>query len=230
MEKEFEALEKIDNTLCLNWNNGYLEFALDTDNHCDISSHKEMIDCLDAIQQALLELEQIKEVKPCEAIEELENYLFNEWKQNHVNVGCDYKLEAELAKQLNNLKAIKNALLEFKRLDLLLKLPSEQSSSHFTYKDKNLVCMQSTKYSKLMNAFLEYEETQELEKVLEVIFEKPLSLLVLKLFERSGISDLEYEFFVEGYKAVIEEINEDVKEQIATEEEFNLLKRHLNGK
>ena len=45
-----------------------------------------------------------------EVLEELKNYLFNEWTQNHVNVGCDYKLEAELEKQIKNLNAIKSAL------------------------------------------------------------------------------------------------------------------------
>lgn len=67
---------------------------------------------------------------------------------------------------LEYFKKLKQALLEFKSLDLSLRLSSEQSSSHFTYKDKNLVCMQSTKYSKLMNAFLEYEKAQEQEKEL----------------------------------------------------------------
>ena len=37
--------------------------------------------------------------KEFEALEDLKNYLFNKWKQNHINFGCDYKLEAELEKQ-----------------------------------------------------------------------------------------------------------------------------------
>ena len=50
-------------------------------------------------------------------LDDLGNYLFNEWKQNHVNFGCDYKLEAELDKQLNNLKSVKQTLQRLEAID-----------------------------------------------------------------------------------------------------------------
>ena len=198
-------------------------------------------------------------------LDDLENYLFNEWKQNHVNFGCDYKLEAELEKQLNNLKSvkqalqrlesidnakpsealetlkdmligkgindsindyvdnlilpIKQALLEFRRLDLSLRLPDEQSSSHFTYKNKNLVCMQLAKYSELMNAFLEYEKAQEQEKVLEIIKEKRIDL---ESFYSSFVEndyDYDYNFYEKRYGTY--------GKYELTQEEFDLLKEVL---
>lgn len=54
--------------------------------------------------------------KEFEALEDLKNYLFNKWKQNHINFGCDYKLEAELEKQLKNLDPINQALTELKAI------------------------------------------------------------------------------------------------------------------
>lgn len=74
------------------------------------------------IEQALQRLEAIDNTKPNKALEELENYLFNEWKQNHVNIGCDYKLEAELDKQLNNLKHIKQVLIKAQEQENILNL------------------------------------------------------------------------------------------------------------
>ena len=135
MEKVFEALED------------WLEEKINED-EISISD----LEYFKKLKQALTELQAIKEAKPSVAIGELETLkeLFDEF--------------VKLPKNKIIIRAfddIKQALLEFKSLDLSLRLPSEQSSSHFTYKDKNLVCMQLTKYSKLMNAFLEYEKVQE---------------------------------------------------------------------
>lgn len=49
-------------------------------------------------------------------LNELENFIFEQWKQNHVNFGCDYKLETELEKQLSNLVLVKQELLEKQEL------------------------------------------------------------------------------------------------------------------
>ena len=77
---------------------------------CD--TKKEIDSFRNRLKQVLDYLKAIDNANPSEALEELEKYIFNEWKQNHVNFGCDYKLEAELNNQLNNLKSIKQALLK----------------------------------------------------------------------------------------------------------------------
>lgn len=111
-------------------------------NYCSVDLPNE----LKCVEQALQRLEQIDNTEPSEALECLKIL------EDCADIWGDYSHIVE---------SIEQSLLEFKRLDLLLQLPSEQSSSHFTYKDKNLVCMQSTKYSKLMNAFLELESIKE---------------------------------------------------------------------
>ena len=74
-------------------------------------------------------------------------------------------------------------------------------------------------------------KAQEQEKVLKVVFEKPLSLLTLKLFkkyDKDRVLELDYQFFVDGYKTITEDLDEDMKEKIDTEEEFDLLKRYYD--
>lgn len=74
----------------------------------------------------------------------------------------------------------------------------------------------------------EYDEIiKKQEKVLKIAFEKPLSLFVLKMFKKYGknVLELDYQSFVDGYKIIAEDFNEDMNEQIVIEEEFELLKR-----
>lgn len=68
-----------------------------------------------------------------EALESLEKYLFNEWKQNHVNFGCDYKLEAELDKHLDNLKLIKQALINSQNNTRVLSKDERNKALAFDY-------------------------------------------------------------------------------------------------
>jgi len=73
-------------------------------------------------------------------------------------------------------------------------------------------------------------KAQEQEKVIKIVFEKPLSLLTLKLFkkyDKDRVLELDYQFFVDGYKTITEDLDEDMKEQIASEEEFELFKEWL---
>ena len=158
---------------------------------------------LDIVNNALLELKAIKEAKPDKVLETLKDMLIGNGINDSINDYVD-----------NLILPIKQALLEFRRLDLSLRLPDEQSSSHFTYKNKNLVCMQLAKYSELMNAFLEYEKAQEQEKVLEIIKEKDVDIKLLK----KSTSWLDY------YTRVKHKTGETTE---LTEEEFDLLKRWL---
>ena len=90
---------------------------------CEVDMDSERIKL---VKQALQRLESIDNANPSEALEELEKYIFNEWKQNHVNFGCDYKLEAELNNQLNNLKSIKQALLKAQEQEKVLEILKER--------------------------------------------------------------------------------------------------------
>ena len=89
-------------------------------------------------------------------LEALEKFLFNQWKQNHVNFCCDYKLEAELDKQLNNLKSVKQSLLKAQELEKLLDHERELNN-HLILKE------------------------QEQEKVLKIVFEKNVDILELRI-------------------------------------------------
>lgn len=71
MTEELKALEKLDNTLCLNNIKDNIEFGIDTEEHCDCDNVVEMAECLDVVMNALNELEQIKNTKPSEALDEL---------------------------------------------------------------------------------------------------------------------------------------------------------------
>ena len=57
MSKELEALERIDNTLCLNNIKGKLEFGIDTEEHTDCDSVIGMTEDLESIKQALIKAE-----------------------------------------------------------------------------------------------------------------------------------------------------------------------------
>lgn len=74
-------------------------------------------------------------------------------------------------------------------------------------------------------------KAQEQEKVLEILKEKPLSLLVFKTFkiyDKDGVLEIDYQYFVDCHKAISEELDEEAQEQVATKEEFELLKRYCN--
>ena len=157
----------------------------------------------DIIKQALQRLESIENANPSEALETLKDMLIGNGINDSINDYVD-----------NLILPIKQALLEFRRLDLSLRLPDEQSSSHFTYKNKNLVCMQLAKYSELMNAFLEYEKAQEQEKVLEIIKKKDVDTYILRNCKT-----------VEEYNSKIVHIVGETRE--LTQEEFDLLKEVL---
>jgi len=161
----------------------------------------------DIIKQALQRLESIENANPSEALETLKDMLIGNGINDSINDYVD-----------NLILPIKQALLEFRRLDLSLRLPDEQSSSHFTYKNKNLVCMQLAKYSELMNAFLEYEKAQEQEKVLEIIKEKRVNVdLFWNDFIDNGFG---YHYYLEKWYKY-----QNTDKQKLTEEEFDLLKR-----
>lgn len=51
-----EALEKIDNTVCLN----HLAFGVDKYDHCDCRSIEDFVDCYDTIEKSLKAFEIIK--------------------------------------------------------------------------------------------------------------------------------------------------------------------------
>ena len=48
-----EALEKLDHTLCLNYNEGNLKYNIDNEEHIDCVDMNEMIDCIETVQEAL---------------------------------------------------------------------------------------------------------------------------------------------------------------------------------
>lgn len=76
MNKKLEPLQsydKIDNTLCLNNNLCNIEFAIDKDENLDCKNAYEMTECLDNINQALIELQAIKNSSPSDALYCLEN-------------------------------------------------------------------------------------------------------------------------------------------------------------
>ena len=171
MDKVLEALESlISKTGCMNDTCAHLGNCL-KDNKCRYDVDNSM--CQDYemaknLKNALTELKAIKKSNPNEALDRLLQDVFNSCDSDEV---------------LTDYETIKQALLEFKRLDLSLRLPSEQSSSHFTYKDNNLVCMQLTKYNKLMNASLEYE------KILSILKDSPF--ILQKIFENKGLKNQE---------------------------------------
>lgn len=67
MTKELEALEKLDNTLCINNIRGNIEFGIATEELIDCNSVIDMIEYLEVVGSALKELQAIKEAKPSEA-------------------------------------------------------------------------------------------------------------------------------------------------------------------
>lgn len=69
--KVLECLDRVDNTLCLNNLKGKLEFGIDTEEHIDCDSVIGMIEDIENIKDALLELKAIKEIEPSEALNEL---------------------------------------------------------------------------------------------------------------------------------------------------------------
>ena len=99
-------------------------------NNINKEQHNRAIDFLNT-------LEAIDNAKPSEALEEIEKYIFNEWKQNHVNFGCDYKLEAELNNQLNNLKSIRQALETKSKKELAWEIACSHSISIDIFKQVN---------------------------------------------------------------------------------------------
>ena len=68
MSKELEALEKIDNTLCLNLNNKTLKFGLDKYDNCDCKDLKEFDECYNTIEKSLKDYEWLKSIIPMEAM------------------------------------------------------------------------------------------------------------------------------------------------------------------
>lgn len=51
--KELEALEKLNHTICLNYNNKTLKFGVDTEEHIDCDNVNEFVDCYNTIKSAL---------------------------------------------------------------------------------------------------------------------------------------------------------------------------------
>ena len=94
-------------------------------------------------------------------LDDLENYLFNEWKQNHVNFGCDYKLEAELDKQLNNLKSVKQALQRLDKIDNA-ELISADTISKLDNELDSVICFMSCAHvNDLINSLKNYINKKE---------------------------------------------------------------------
>ena len=143
--------------------------------------------------------------KVFEALEDLKNYLFNKWKQNHINFGCDYKLEAELEKQLKNLDPINQALTELKAIkeaqpsEALKELEQNIKDRIILAEDRQLKLCATIKQTLL--------KAQENEKVLEIL--KPLCEVV-----ETPVKKIRYL-----------KINGVVVYTFKNEEEFELLKR-----
>ena len=143
--------------------------------------------------------------KEFEALEDLKNYLFNKWKQNHINFGCDYKLEAELKKQLKNLDPINQALTELKAIkeaqpsEALKELEQNIKDRIILAEDRQLKLCATIKQTLL--------KAQEQEKVLEIL--KPLCEVV-----ETPVKKIRYL-----------KINGVVVYTFKNEEEFELLKR-----
>lgn len=53
-KKSLKALDKLDNTLCLNANRQNLEFNIDKDEHIDCKDVDEMVDCIEIIKKDLM--------------------------------------------------------------------------------------------------------------------------------------------------------------------------------
>lgn len=63
-----QALDKLDNTLCLNLNNKTLEFGIDKYDHCDCDNAEEMVRCYDTIEEELKDYEWLKSIIPVDAM------------------------------------------------------------------------------------------------------------------------------------------------------------------
>jgi len=104
MNKELEALEKINHTICLNVNKGTLVFNLDKYDNCDCKDIKEFSKCYNAVETALKD--QQKTIKVLSAEKTILSNNYNELKDRHRK-----QLKAlEIIKKLFEIKISKNKL------------------------------------------------------------------------------------------------------------------------
>lgn len=126
MNKKLEPLQsydKIDNTLCLNNNLCNIEFAIDKDENLDCKNAYEMTECLDNVNQALIELQAIKNSNPSDAMECINRMwddieVYNDFRQDFKDLKTieNYILKAqENEKVLNIIKKFFN--IKFDDLD-----------------------------------------------------------------------------------------------------------------
>jgi hypothetical protein len=85
-----------------------------------------------------------------------------EWNGHIYYVGCDDIEEIDILEKTNekmsNEEMLKQDLEELKRLDIFLKLGSENSVSCFNYKGKNIACMSVNKYNELVRKSIKNKE------------------------------------------------------------------------
>lgn len=113
MSKEYlEALEKLDHTLCLNNNEGYLKFCV---SDIDCQSVGEMVRCLNKVESALHRLESIDNANPSEALECLDLLA----KQIELDEDTDYWEIRNAHKTVEN--ALLKAQKEHKDLEIIKK-------------------------------------------------------------------------------------------------------------
>lgn len=96
LEEALKCFDKVDNTINLNWQKGFLRVGIDVCNRSDCNDDKEMNDCLDTIKQVLLKAQE----------QESENA---KYKQLEEQLGIDLLI---LFKALNNGVYYRNAQKE----------------------------------------------------------------------------------------------------------------------
>jgi len=62
LEEALKCFDKVDNTINLNWQKGFLRVGIDVRNRSDCNDEKEMTNCLNTIKTTLLKAQEQEEV------------------------------------------------------------------------------------------------------------------------------------------------------------------------